>query len=139
MMDKENMSVITSRFVNGVSDGPDAIFSGSVKPFAGGLFGTLHTLFNTKGMPSHETDSFEWRPDVLLRKTGFGKTVLGQIRISTEFSMQRSTGRYNEQITFAAPDEPPSADYRTGRCIRNPNAPTPEQTQYKRAPLWSRF
>lgn len=128
VVDKESMTVITSRFVNGVSDGPDGIFSGSVKLFAGGLFGTLHTLFNTKGMPSHETDYFEWRPDVLLRETGFGKTIPGQIRISTEFSMQRSTGRYTEQITFAAPDEAPSTDNRTGRCIRIPNTQTPEQT-----------
>jgi len=124
LTDKDDLTVITSRFVNGVAKEPDGIFSGSVKPFAGGLFGTLPTLTNIKNMPSHETDAFEWQPDVLRVKTGFGKLLPGQLRISYEFEMQRSTGRYTEQGGVGDS----TVSISNGKCIRIPNTQTPEET-----------
>jgi V8-like Glu-specific endopeptidase len=129
LLDKENMTVITSNFVSGVAEDPNGIFSGTVEPFAGGIMGTLATMFDVKNMPSHETDAFEWRPDVLTMKTGFGKTIPGQPRISYEFKMQRSTGRYTEHVGLDFPDGGSSSSINSsGKCVKIPNSRTPEDT-----------
>ena len=100
------MTVITSNFVSGVAEDLNGIFSGIVEPFAGDIMGTLATMFDVKGMPSYETDAFEWRPDVLTMKTGFGKTIPGQPRISYEFkcSVPQDATRNTLVLTFQMED-----------------------------------
>lgn len=127
--DKRTMTVITQKFTSGVSD-VGGIFTGQLTAFSGGngLFGTLHTMYDNKGNPSHQTDILEWAPDVLAMKTGFGKLLPGQVRLTYEFKMQRSTGRYTEQTVFAGAGSDGFTINNTGKCIRIPNTRTPEET-----------
>ena len=61
LVDKQNMYVSTHDFTSGVSK-IGGIFEGPLDPFSGAaaLFGTLHTSYDYKDDPSHETDAFEW-------------------------------------------------------------------------------
>jgi len=128
LISNETMLLSTQMFKNGVSEtGGIGIFLGQVT-FTGGLFATLHTKYDTKHFTSHETDVFEWGPDVLRMKTGFGKLSPGEVRSTYEFNMQRSTGRYTEHTVFDPPIESDRFTIdSTGKCIRNPNTQTPEE------------
>jgi len=121
-LDKKDLVVITSTFKNGVSDQSSLnFFEGPVEPFSSsaGVFATLHTMQDNKDNPSHQTDVFEWEPDVLTMKFGFGKLLPGQVRVTDEFNIQRSTGRYTEQIAVFASNG--STIDETGKCVRIPN------------------
>jgi hypothetical protein len=121
--------VTTQDFTSGVSK-VGGIFSGELTSFsnADNLFGTLYTMYDNKGNPSHQTDAFEWAPDVLSVKAGFGKLLPGQVRLTYEFKMQRSTGRYTEKTVFAGAASDGFTINKTGKCIRIPNTRTPEET-----------
>jgi hypothetical protein len=128
LLDKRSMSVTTQDFTSGVSK-VGGIFSGELTSFsnADNLFGTLYTMYDNKGNPSHQTDAFEWAPDVLSVKAGFGKLLPGQVRLTYEFKMQRSTGRYTEKTVFAGAASDGFTINKTGKCIRIPNTRTPEE------------
>lgn len=130
LLDKKDLNVTTGHFTNGVFE-LDGLFGGHLSPFSGvmGLYATLQTIIDYKDNPSHQTDVFEWEPDVLTMKFGFGKLLPGQVRVTDEFNMQRSTGRYTDRIAVFAPGG--STIDKTGKCIRIPNImPTPEE-QYQ--------
>jgi hypothetical protein len=130
LMDKQSMTVIRQTFTSGVSNDSPNMFTGPLSPFSsvGGLFATLPTQADVRLFTSHQSDVFEWGPDVLRMKTGFGKLSPGQVRGSYEFSMQRSTGHYTEQIVFDKGIEPDGFTLNfTGICIRIPNTQTPEE------------
>jgi hypothetical protein len=59
-------------------------------------------MYDNKGNPSHVTDVFEWALDVLSMKSGYGKLLPGQVRLTYEFKMQRSTSRYTERTVLQA-------------------------------------
>ena len=129
LLNKQTMEVLTQNFTNGVSK-MGGIFEGRLTSFSGdnGLFATLHTQYDNKTNPSHEADVFEWEPDVLSIKTGFGKLAPGEVRFTYEFNMQRSTGRYTEQTVFRNGSPPEGFTVsNTGKCIRIPNTQTPEE------------
>ena len=128
LLDKRSMSVTTQNFTSGVSN-VGGIFSGELTSFsnADNLFGTLHTMYDNKGNPSHQTDVFEWAPDVLSMKAGFGKLLPGQVRLTYEFKMQRSTGRYTETTVFSGAASDGFTIDKTGKCSRIPNTRTPEE------------
>lgn len=131
LWDKQKMTVTTQDLTDGVSGSAVSIFDGPLSPISGnhGLFATLHSSYHNKSNPSHETDTFEWGPDVLSIRTGFGTLSLGQTRLSYQFNMQRSTGRYTEQTVFGNGIGPDGFTISTtGRCIRIPNiGQTPEE------------
>ncbi|MHB8755648.1 MAG: S1C family serine protease [Candidatus Acidiferrales bacterium] len=128
VMNKRTMSVIIYTNTNGVSDtdaGED--FEGQLTPsIDGSLSATLHTRTVYKIDFGHDTDTFEWGPDQLTMKTGFGKVTPPFLRTTLEFDMQRSTGRYIEHFVMYSPDRPTTTD-KTGKCIRIPNTRTPEE------------
>jgi hypothetical protein len=130
LFDKQTMQVTTHDFISGVSR-LGGMFGGPLGQFSSnsGLFATLHTSYDDKDDPSHQTDVFEWAPDVLTMKIGFGKLQPGEARLSEEFKMQRSTGRYTDEIVFGngfAPDG--FTINNTGKCVRIPNiSQTPEE------------
>jgi len=115
------MQVMTENFGNGVSTGAGKAFYGQLSSYSGGKQGLLATLPTMN--PSDQGDVFEWGPDVLTMRHVIGT------RSSDEFNVQRSTGRYTEQIVLGNdPSSPPSTIERAGRCIRIPNArQTPEE------------
>jgi hypothetical protein len=102
-------------------------FYGKLSPLSSKLlFADLKTMID-KPSPSHETDSFSWSPNTLSFKTGFGKLLGGQLRMTDEFTMQRSTGRFIEDTVMGFPDGSKTI-HRIGRCIRIPgNTKTPEE------------
>ena len=129
--DKQHMMVLTQKFTSGVSDKSPAIFQGPLGPLSSdqGLFASLPSAYNFKDDPSHQTDVFEWAPDVLTMKVGFGKLLPRQVRFSEEFNMQRSTGRYTDEIVFDSGFEPNGfTNDTTGKCVRVPNTKAPEET-----------
>jgi len=124
---QQRMIVETPEFKSGVLEG-GGVYSGNLNPLSSqnGLFATLTTM-QTGGVRSKATDTFEWGPDVLSEKVGFGPLAPGQVRTSYEFKMQRSTGRYVEHIVFAGIGSDGWNIDKTGKCIRIPNTQTPEE------------
>jgi len=129
LLNKQTMMVMTQNFTSGVSNEPNGIFVGPLTPFSGehGLFATLHTKIDYRDFPSHQTDSFEWGPEVLTMKAGFGELSPGQVRTTYEFNMQRSTGRYTERNDFQGVGSDAFTVTKTGKCARIPNTQTPEE------------
>jgi hypothetical protein len=129
LLNKHSMDVMTQDFYEGVSQGVD-VFGGPLDPLSGGqgIFATLNTRIDNKDNPSHQTDVFEWAPDVLTIKAGFGEVAPGQVRTTYQFKMQRSTGRFTEQSVFGTGSGPEGFTVdKTGKCIRIPNSQTPEE------------
>jgi S1-C subfamily serine protease len=129
LADKERLNVTIEYFRNGVSQPNDLeVFEGPVEPFSSdtGVSATLHTSFDYKDNPGHQKDVFEWAPNVLAMKLGFGPR---EAPLTEEFNMQRSTGRYTDRVVFAdgIPPDGFTTD-KTGQCIRIPNlVRTPEE------------
>jgi hypothetical protein len=124
---KDRLYVGVSLFKDGVSDKNPLLFEGKVSPLSSShmLFAELPTMISNP-MPSHETDTFSWSPDTLGLRTGFGKVEGPQLRITYEFTMQRSTGRYVEDTVMHFPDGSKPI-HATGRCLRVPGTATPEE------------
>lgn len=124
---KGEMMVTVSSFKDGVSDNHPLIFQGKLSSLSSPrmIFADLPTMIS-KPAPSHETDTFSWSPDTLGLRTGFGKTEGPQLRITYEFTMQRSTGRFVEDTVMHFPDGSKSI-HATGRCVRVPGTPIPEE------------
>ena len=111
------------------------MYEGPLESYSGdhGLYATLHTMFDTKYMPGHETDAFEWGSTVLTMKAGFGTLIPGQVRDTYEFKMQRATGRYTEQIVMQGSER--HIFDKAGRCTRIPNTQTPEEAYPSAKPV----
>jgi len=129
IMNKRTMNVITYTNTNGVSDEDGALdFEGQLMPsIDGSLFATLHTTIAYKIDLGHDTDTFEWGPDKLTMKTGFGKVTPPLLPTTLEFNMQRSTGRYIENVIVYSPDGSATTANIRGKCIRIPDTRTPEE------------
>ncbi len=80
----------------------------------------------TRGTPVTKQMFLNGAPDVLSLKAGFGKLPPGQVCLTYEFKMQRSTGRYTEETVFAGAASDGFTIHKTGKCIRIPNTRSPE-------------
>jgi hypothetical protein len=120
------MTLTVEDFNEGIGSDRIAIFDGHPGPAssADGLFVKLTTMISNP-VPSHETDSVSWTPSNVVVKKGFGTLDQGQLRITDEFQMQRSTGRFTEDTVWHFPDKL-STTHDTGRCIRVPGSKLPE-------------
>ena len=135
MVDKQGMTVIFQMFVDGISKWA-SFFVGDISPYSGpsGLFATLLPLRTVK-LPftnSHDTDAFEWGPDALSMKTGFGQPSPGEERLTWEFDIRRSTGRYTLHEVFGNGFKPDGFTvHETGKCVRTSNISLTPEEWYK--------
>jgi hypothetical protein len=131
MLMKDTLMVIVSSYKDGVSESNPLVFQGKLSPPSGKnmLFADLVTAI-TNPISSHENDSFSWSPDTLSFRSGFGKLDGPQLRITYEFAMQRSTGRFTEDTVIHFPDKT-NPLHGTGKCIRIPGPTRTPEEEYE--------
>ena len=136
IIDKHTMTATTNSFVDGVQNDSPSLFTGKIQPFSSeqSVAADLPTMYDYKNSAdkSHESDVFKWLDGDVTIEHGFGKLMPGQVRFSSKFKLQHSTGRFVEDTVFDKGVEPNGfTTHETGRCIRIPNIVKTPEEQYK--------
>lgn len=127
---KQFMMASFRTFKDGVMDDGVELFEGKPQTpsSAQGVYAELLTSRRDKDVKDHNNDLFRWFDGDITILRGRGELMPGQMRASSEFKMQHSTGRFIEDILLNT-----STIHVTGKCVRIPNSKTPEE-QYDNAP-----
>jgi hypothetical protein len=131
LYDQKTMYASVVQFSNGVASSNPQLFEGKLLPFSSSqrIFAKLPTSYDYEHSldKSHVTDTFDYNSGDISIKTGFGELSNGQARMTYEFKMQHSTGRFVEEVKFnggVKPDGFTTED--TGKCLRVLHSRTPE-------------
>jgi len=135
LIGKHTMTAAINSFVDGVQNDSPSLFAGEIQPFSSeqGVAADLPTMYDYKNSAdkSHESDVFKWLGGDVTIEHGFGKLMPRQVRFSSKFKLQHSTGRFVEDAVFGNGVEPNGfTTHETGRCIRIPNIVKTPEEQY---------
>lgn len=129
LLNKQSMMASFRTFKDGVMNDGVELFEGKPQTpsSAQGVYAELLTSLRDKDVKDHNNDVFRWFDGDITILRGRGELMPGQMRASSEFKMQHSTGRFIEDILLNT-----STIHETGKCMRIPNSKTPEE-QYENA------
>jgi S1-C subfamily serine protease len=134
-LSEHHMTAQVNHFEDGVKKWDPWIFGGDVRPLSSsqGVWADLLTSYDYKNDPSksHQTDVLKWNAGDVVIETGFGKLPPGEVRLTYQFKLQHSTGRFVADTVFNGGAKPDGfTNHETGKCIRIPNITRTPEEQY---------